>query len=312
MRHPNSLAAWRFGTSLRCRPAKLWLHARRITFALATITMLVSVGPCKAQSDTPTDALFPVEVSAWKQDRQRLVRGIEQAEALRRRLLGRDVQGESPAERICRAAARFQKEGDAALSDGHGIGRFSMTPKRLVEQLRGTSSLPASAFNAFDGRWFGRWDRLIVNHDWHPTQRFDPPKRFAADHAAVSALQYAWISNGFGWNMLMAADGSGGKHYVLGMVYYFEAPNFRDVTGEKAHVGFLDSPTRLVWITEREVFFEEVFPAESDGRERYAITAMYHDLLSAEPSVSEHAIQAVYTRDPEHRPAFRKFRWSAR
>jgi len=93
------------------------------------------------------------------------------------------------------------------------------------------------------------------------------------------------------------------------MVYYFTGDNFETISGSKAHVGFVASPTRLVWITEREVFPEEVFAGDTPAKDTYVITAMYHDLLSDSPTISRRATQAVYTRNPANRPDFFEFRW---
>jgi len=94
------------------------------------------------------------------------------------------------------------------------------------------------------------------------------------------------------------------------MVYYFEAPDFTRITGRKPHVGFADAPTRLVWITENEVFLEEVFPADNPVETTYVITAMYHDLFSSGPHVDAVGTQATYTRSPNKRPEFKSFRWN--
>lgn len=259
------------------------------------------------------DSLFPDAMENWKTQDQQLTRGLAEGEALRKKLLALDSDGVPYCQRVCEAIAEFQQSAEKLLQSRKRISGFRMSTKRLQTQLEGGENLSAESFSAFDGRWFGRWGTANVNHDWQPTRTFAQSKRYQGSDMQVHAIQYAWISNGFGWNYLVSpapkAVDKPSFPYVLGMVYYFDGVDFETIQGEKAHVGFVDSPTRLVWITEREVFLEEVFPNAAPEQTVYAITAMYHDLLSERAAISERATQAVYTRSPSDRPAFFEFLW---
>jgi len=261
------------------------------------------------------DHLFPSEMEAWRNRPQYVVDGLKQAESLRRALLATDSTGKSGLERIAEKLAAFQPASRSHLVGHASIADFRFPTERLHDQLNGRDKISPNSFDAFDGRWFGIWGESKVNHDWQPTQTFTPPKAYADVSLKLQSLQYAWISNGFGWNYLVSlpSDGRGPadtqRSCVLGMVYYFTGDNFETNSGSKAHVGFVDSPTRLVWITEREVFLEEVFAGDTPANDTYVITAMHHDLLSDSPTVSQRATQAVYTRDPANRPDFFEFRW---
>lgn len=128
----------------------------------------------------------------------------------------------------------------------------------------------------------------------------------------IRGAQYAWIGNGFGWNYLATNRKStdtktGDGDHVLGMVYYSDAPNFQTITGRKAHVGFYDSPTRLVWITHREVFLEDVFAETEDAQEHYVITALFHDLFADQPVTLPDGVPAKCGRLPNKRPDFKSF-----
>jgi hypothetical protein len=259
------------------------------------------------------DPLFPPAMLPWSQKDEQLQRGLVEGEALRKKLLALDATGVPYTQRICETIAEFQQGSQASLADRKPIIEFSMTSTRLKAQLEGREDISADSFTAFDGRWFGRWGNGDVNHDWRPSKVFAEPRRDQSGTLQLQALQYAWIGNGFGWNYLVtpaqATPGQGKFPYVLGMVYYFDGQDFETIRGEKAHVGFADSPNRLVWITEYEVFLEEVFPAADPKDTVYAITALYHHLLTDKPTVAETATQAVYTRSPQNRPAFFEYRW---
>ncbi len=260
------------------------------------------------------DWLFPPEMPFWASQTSQIAHGLEEAEKLREKVKSRNSDGVSNAVLLCEKFAAFKNGAASKLSNGKAVASFEMTSDRLMRQLDGEVELSADAFAAFDGRWFGRWADSEVNHDWQPVERYSPQKKIDGIKPRIDALQYAWISNGFGWNYLVTNPNAlikeaGTKPYVLGMVYYFDGVDFKTIRGEKAHVGFAESPTRLVWITANEVFLEEVFPAVDPAKTIYAITAMYHDLLSNQPSVSKRGTQAVYTRSPQSRPAFRVFEW---
>lgn len=259
------------------------------------------------------DHLYPDAMRHWSSRDEQLVRGLIEGETLRKQLLSTDAEGVSYCARICEAVAELQDRSVETLASHRSIVNFKMSTARLRTQLGGREELSADSFAAFDGRWFGRWGEDDVNHDWQPTKVFSTPKQYEASDLQVDALQYAWISNGFGWNYLVRPSKTSGERpslpYVLGMVYYFDDTDFETIRGEKAHVGFVDSSTRLVWITAHEVFLEEVFPSDNPERTVYAITALYHNLLDPNPSIAERATQAVYTRSPLNRPAFFEFEW---
>ena len=269
------------------------------------------------------DHLFPPEMTHWALQDKPMIDGLRKAEVLRVKLLARDSSGKTPLERILKATADLQASAVDSLKSGRPLGQFNLNAERIAAQLSGEGSLSAASFAAFDGRWFGQWDDSNVNHDWQPTVNYATPRKTEDDLPMIQSLQYAWISNGFGWNYLVAKPSQSSqvvspdsekvnRSYVLGMVYYFDGKDFLTIRGEKAHVGFSDSPNRLIWITEQEVFMEEVFPMQNASETTYAITALYHDLFSAHPSVASRGTQAVYTRDPGTRPAFREFHWSPR
>jgi len=290
--------------------------AQETTVQNGTSQDAAAFNPCASRHDH----LFPPVMTHWKLQAKPMIDGLRKAEALRIKLLALDTFGQTPLERILKATAELQTSAADSLRSRRPIDQFDLVAKRIEMQFRGGESLSTTSFMAFNGRWFGRWGDSNVDHDWRPTELYATPRKTEDNLPVIHGLQYAWISNGFGWNYLVsnpnevypvASPGSKTEkqHYILGMVYYFEGKDFLTIRGEKAHVGFSDTPNRLIWITEQEVFMEEVFPMQDPSMTTYAITAMYHDLFAEKPTVSRLATQAVYTRDPSIRPAFYEFTW---
>ncbi|MEM6468860.1 MAG: hypothetical protein AAF802_04775 [Planctomycetota bacterium] len=270
-----------------------------------------------------TDHLYPAELEFWKNAEGELVSGIVKAEKLRSRLLAPTAKRLTGCQAVADLVAEAQKSlrwtDEQPKKLRHSIAAFDVSSERLLTQIRGDAGISPQVFDAFDGRWFGKWDTTNVNHDWRPSIVFSPPRTVAKrpssakDQPTLAALQYPWISNGFGWNYLLKRNGDSTGNYVLGMVFYFAPPNYRDITEEKPHVGFADGPTRLVWITEYELYLEEAFPASSTGKPDYYVTTGFrHDLFGENPSVEPECVQATYTRDPNDRPSFQKVTWNAK
>lgn len=294
--------------------------------ARVTLGLALGLGPVaqawpQAAPPAWTDQ-FPVELEHWKAQQVPLVQGITEADQLRRRLLTRTPQGETYAARLARVVQAFQRELVTGRLPLVSVAEFQMSPARLESQLRsGVSVEPAEVFRAFDGRWFGLWDVWPVNHDWRPSTIYQPPQQFAPHQLPLLATQYAWIGNGFGWNYLAEVDAARHQAVVLGQVYYFSDQDYTKIQDRKPHVGYVDVPDtgpqqpaaktvrRLVWITEREVFLEEVFPQADPAQTYYVITGLYHGLLSEPPSVSSQAVQARYTRRWDERPPFQHVEW---
>jgi mRNA-degrading endonuclease YafQ of YafQ-DinJ toxin-antitoxin module len=268
---------------------------------------------CTAQQDT--DLAYPPELELWLGRQDLLAEGITAAEQLRHRLLAKASDGESYAWRVARAIHAFQKSQAKNGQLHESIARFDVTAEQLQEQLQHGSPLdPDRVFHAFEGHWHGLWDTTRVDHDWRSTVVYRPPRRFVDELFAMRATQYAWIHNAFGWNYLAALDEAGNKSIVLGQVYYLSSNDLGRIADSKPHVGYVDvrndrSNRRLIWITDREIFLEEVLDGEAASATRYVITGLYHDLLSERGKVSGQAVQAIYTRRPTDRPAFLKLTW---
>jgi len=271
---------------------------------------------------------IPREIEYWIGQSEQYDLGLVEADRLRQKLLS---PIETPAtsspngtntktrycDRIAQVIAAFQKQ----MADRQGlndpVSSFSVTSSRLEEQLQGHTQMETKGvFAAFDGRWFGLWDVHPVNHDWRPSRVHSPPNLIQDPSILVLADQYAWIHNGFGWNYLVQSRSAGSHPYVLGQVYYLNANNLKQIESRKPHVGFADYTgndssrvDRLVWITEQEIFLEEVFRQPTPEDNYYVITGIYHRLFELLPTVSPSAVQAKYTRNSQSRPPFTHLKW---
>jgi hypothetical protein len=289
----------------------------------ARVDAVPTDSPVQTERASDPSASFPTQLAVWEQSEAEMIDGIAKAEALRLRLLSTNSQGHRYLDLIATELGKLQTDCQQLKRELTPIDAFDLRASRLREQIAGEQLVPRTVFDRFDGQWFGTWRELTVNHDWKPSQQFEPARSLMDSQPAILTLQYAWIGNGFGWNYL-AQDASQSDrrdspgHYVLGMVYYLDASDYDVIVDETPHVGFADGENRLLWITARGLYLEEAFydlPREgasqrSDRPDRYVITAITHSLLSDKPSVDPVAIQATYTRDPNARPAFREFTWT--
>jgi hypothetical protein len=269
-------------------------------------------------------AEFPPEVEYWLAQQDNYELGLKEADQLRRKLLARiavPVESEAPdrtyADRIAIVVQSFQRQVEH-IELSTPVSAFQVTSSRLMDQLDGKVCFgkEAGVFAAFDGKWFGLWDVHPVNHDWRPSRVHSPVLSYSELGLQVKADQYAWIHNGFGWNYLARESVSDKLPFVLGQVYYLNANDLKTIEARKPHVGFADLPEkpsqaihRLVWITEHEIFLEEVFPQDKPDDTYYAITGIFHRLLTDKPTVSNTFVQAKYTRRSNLRPAFRHIEW---
>ena len=280
---------------------------------------LFSEGP----QGSPDSGHFPKEVEYWLKRREEYDLGIREAESLRARLLqpppydGQGVTNGNTTKVELVAVLIDALQHQLAETDGaESIADFRVTKERLTNQLQGKQAIRSeSVFESFSGRWYGVWQKMAVNHDWRPSRIPDKPTKTSEPNVFLCADQYAWIHNGFGWNYLVSSDNVGLQKYILGQVYYLDEHNRKQINGRKPHVGYVDlndtgqPPTRLVWITESEVFLEEIFPQADAADDYYVITAIYHQLLADSPNVSSIATQAKYTRKSNHRPRFIEIPW---
>lgn len=251
----------------------------------------------------------PQAIRVGEKDQKAFQEGIEEAEQFRRSLLKADAKGNRPAILLSRAIARFPATTVNALRDRPAMGDFTLTEAEVLKRIEGTEELKgAEAFGAFRGRWYGVWDKWKVDHDWADVTSFKPPKRLSdANGLGLRAVQYAWIGDGFGWNVVAVPTSDKAGDVILGSVYHLADGDPKRVRSRQPHVGMEAGKGRLIWLTKSEVFFEEVVPDKTPNAEKYVISGFRYRLTGAKLIAEKSAFQAVYTRDNKTRPPFFHF-----
>ena len=277
-------------------------------FLLCSVTLLSEPSP--AADDAPpvsTKKDFDETSVAWQDDRERMLKGFRLAEEFRQSLLKAE-KGTTRAAIIGHGLERFWIDSKQPLPDRPTLERFEVTSQSFLNQIQGRERLNAqSAFADFTGRWYGKWDQLLVDHHWHPV--ITDLKSFhlaQTSNTRLVGLQYAWIGDGFGWNFVGETKGKKGQ-FVLGYVYHLAPREPRKIRYGTPHVGYLDGPGRLIWITPGELYFEEVLPGKAQAEDRYAITGFSYRIAKGRMVPKGDGFQAIYSRNSKQRPPWKRF-----
>jgi hypothetical protein len=238
-------------------------------------------------------------------------KGVKEAEKFRRNLLLKNAAGLTQAEILSEAVVRFQKLVGDHLAKENNVKGFRLKHKRLFQALEGDNHglEPQQAFSAFEGKWYGVWDKMEVDHYWFPQINQNPPVKVEGFHAFwIHSVQFAWIGDGFGWNVVASEKEDSDEYYVLGTVFHVRDKDPDQVYLHRPHAGISAGQDRLIWLTAGEVFLEERIAAKGDLPERYTITGFNYQMNGRDQlSVKGNSFQAVYSRDPEIRTPWRQF-----
>lgn len=247
----------------------------------------------------------------WQSDTTRLVTALRDAEAFRQRLIAHAPEQEANACQAFRLGimlANFRELARPPLGRPH-LGRFTVTAESFAEQLRGEqTAADTGAFVAFRGRWYGHWGRRRVDHVWTAVQTEPRLEETAKERSLRPTIetQYAWIGDGFGWNLLVQPNNAPGK-VLLGHVFHVAPEQPRLVHRQYPLVGYADGPQRVIWVTPEYAFFEEVHQADSAAGERYSITGFQYESVESAYKLRRKPFQAIYTRQDAVRPAWIEF-----
>lgn len=274
------------------------------------------VYPAQANQPIPLKSSrdhFPFEGS-W----QRFVSGLREAEQFRLDSLKPDekLTAGSLAASLSELIIHFHRTASPALQQESrpDLSAFNLDEPMVLRAFSDNSREigKVTGFESFEGKWFGLWDIWPVDHDWSAVWKQEPPvsMEYPGMDIDVHHLQYAWIGDGFGWNVLSTPGDSGMGQVILGTVYHVRDMDPQQVYNHRPHVGIKPGPDQLIWITRNEVFFEEMIPGDSPlpDDDTYVITGFFHHILDGRADFRETTgFQAVYSRSPDQRKAFHKF-----
>ncbi len=262
-------------------------------------------------ADSPAAWSWVVPANYESISPERFVEGVKEADRFRRSLMQKDASGLTQAEILSEAIVRFQGLAGGHLAKENGLKGFKVRKKNLVRAFNGSKSKvnPHEAFKAFDGKWYGIWDKWEVDHHWFPQINQNPPKKVDAFHDIyIHAVQFAWIGDGFGWNIVATNEMDSKDYFILGTVYHVRDKDPSQVYLHRPHVGISTDADQLIWITRKEIFLEERMPPKGEYPERYAITGFNYQMHgTSRLSVVGNSFQAVYTRKPELRYPWKQF-----
>ncbi len=239
----------------------------------------------------------------------RLQEGVVSADKFRRELLRRGASGQRQIDSLARACLQFREQMSKRSDGFESLDGFKIKAKQFLKALEGDSGSKrwTRTFDSFQGEWFGKWSEMPVDHRWYPTVSFESRLRIDGFHDVfILAGQFAWVGDGFGWNIVASETAKQKKAFVLGSVYHVQEGDVLQVREHRPHVGVILGERRLIWITRGEVFFEERLNRSRDSSDRYIITGFRYQYDGARVTNSGNSFQAVYTRDRTKRPDWKE------
>ena len=239
----------------------------------------------------------------------RLKEGVIQADKFRRELLRQGASGRRQIDLLARACIQFGEQMSNRTDGFESLDGFKIKERLFLKALEGDSRAKrwARVFDGFQGEWFGKWDEMLVDHRWFPSVSFDSRLRIDGFHDVfIRDGQFAWVGDGFGWNIIASETADINKGFVLGSVYHVQGGDLLQVQEHRPHVGIICGDRRLIWITRGEVFFEERFKGSGKLADRYVITGFRYQISGGRVTNSGNAFQAIYTRDRNQRPNWKE------
>lgn len=248
-----------------------------------------------------------------------------EALGFRNRILKSNGSEQSEAQLIAAASVAFRErinQGELGLAPElkHDLKNFKLSASQTVAAIEGTRSLPdpAKFYGSFGGKWHGLWEQNEVDHHWSEYVALDQPLSFETpdtENVDLIGYQYAWVGDGYALNhAARSADGS--RIFLLGYVVHIRDRDLEQEVIRRPHVGVVDGPNRLIWITKSEVFFEESFPADESKNESYCITGFRYRIDRNAPNsstlIAKEAFQTIYARDENGRTPWRGFEFALR
>jgi len=187
---------------------------------------------------------------------------------------------------------------------------FDFSSIDFEASIRGTESCPnvTETFGPFTGKWYGRWAEMEVDHHWSRVVKPNEHSFTAGFPDFQVGWQYAWIGDGYGVNHCLGFEEQGRtKRFILGYTEHLEGGDFEKIVARRPHVGIYAGPGKLIWITAREVFFEETHSNDDGKLDSYSIIGFNYVQETRDGKellIVRDGFVAEYSTDPELRVPF--------
>jgi len=241
-------------------------------------------------------------------------RSTTEAEEFRRSLLAHDLEANG-AHTIARACTTFRKlinknVENSSDPEAYDLTRFQLDQQGIYDAIVGKHEMQKAGeiYGSFQGKWFGIWDQKRVDHHWDEYTTLKPAQSFeisGSEPVKLLGYQYAWVGDGYGLNHF-ASSPDGSRKFLLGYVVHIRDRDLKQEVARRPHLGVIDGPDRLIWITKSEIFFEEMIRGETKALDQYYITGFRYSIIQRE-LVAKNAFQSVYSRNPDKRKPWRGF-----
>jgi hypothetical protein len=233
-----------------------------------------------------------------------------QSELFRRRLLKGGDPNFVSAKLLAEAIMKFRRQAPRYLRGRRNIDGFNLSKNMIIKAISGDKHISSSrAYGRFEGKWYGLWDKMKVDHHWSEIVEPNEPLcvEIKGDRPVwVRSYQYCWVGDGYGLNMIATTNpDSKANDFLLGYVIHVENGNMDRPTKRRPHTGIFVDDNKLIWITAGEVFLEEIYEV-SPGVEGYAITGFFYKVRDGLLRTTQ-CFQAVYTRRPDKRQKWFSF-----
>jgi hypothetical protein len=233
-----------------------------------------------------------------------------ESERFRRRLLSGSDPYFISADLLAEAIVRFQQQAPRYLTAHKDVDGFGLSKKTIIGAVSGTGRMSSRrAYGGFQGKWYGVWDTMKVDHHWSEIVEPDKPRKveIAGERPVwIRSYQYCWVGDGYGLNHIATDDpGPQSGDFLLGYVVHVEQGDMTRPTKRRPHVGLFVGEGKLIWITAGEVFLEEIYEV-SPGVQAYVITGFFYTVAENTLKTTQ-CFQAIYTRRPDNRPDWFSF-----
>lgn len=189
--------------------------------------------------------------------RERMSDGLLRAEAFRFRLLDDDS---TSARRIAQAVLAFN---DSLLEapDSAALPLHYLDENSFVDALQGSADInnAEACLQALRGSWRKVSEHAALDRHWSRIEHYETPDALcgASLQVNVSAMQYAWADDSFGWNAITQTERG---QVILGVEYRMDRESAQRVYRPCPTVGLAVNPRQMIWISENSIRIMTLHP----------------------------------------------------